>query len=92
MVCAESLCCGTPVVGFKAGAPEQIALPEYSSFVEYGDVDSMAEKIERLLECPETGECIEKEAGKAYSKQTMTENYRKVYGMIYESTGKEKQI
>lgn len=33
MVTAESLCCGTPVVGFKAGAPETIAIPECSEFV-----------------------------------------------------------
>lgn len=92
MVCAESLCCGTPVVGFNAGAPEQIAIPEYSSFVEYGDVDSMAERIETLLESPIIGESIEQEAVKAYSKQTMAENYRKVYGMIYECTDKEKLV
>lgn len=36
MVCAESLCSGTPVVGFKAGAPEQISIQQYSEFVEYG--------------------------------------------------------
>ena len=30
MVCAESLCCGTPVVGFQAGAPEGISLPAVS--------------------------------------------------------------
>ena len=39
MVTAESLCCGTPVVGFKAGAPEQIAIKEFSEFVEYGDLN-----------------------------------------------------
>ena len=33
MVTAESLCCGTPVVGFEAGGPESIALPEFSRFV-----------------------------------------------------------
>ena len=35
MVCAESLSCGTPIVGFKAGAPEQISLSDYSNFVEH---------------------------------------------------------
>ena len=34
MVTVESLCCGTPVVGFQAGGPENIALPAYSTFVE----------------------------------------------------------
>ena len=36
MPVAESLCCGTPVVGFKAGGPEQIALPEEA--IEYVDM------------------------------------------------------
>lgn len=40
MITAESLCCGTPIVGFKAGGPESIAIPDYSSFVEYGDMDA----------------------------------------------------
>ena len=41
MITAESLCCGTPVVGFKAGAPEMIAISEYSDFVDFGDVESL---------------------------------------------------
>lgn len=45
MVTAESLCCGTPVVGFKAGGPEQIAIPEFSRFVEYGDVEMLSARI-----------------------------------------------
>lgn len=45
MVVAESLCCGTPVVGFKSGGPEQIAIPEYSRFCEYGDIDALAENV-----------------------------------------------
>ncbi len=34
MVTAESLCCGTPVVGFTAGGPESIAIDAFSNFVE----------------------------------------------------------
>ena len=41
MVCAESLCCGTPVVGFEAGGTESIALDEFSEFVPYGDIDGL---------------------------------------------------
>ena len=48
MVTAESLCCGTPVVGFKAGAPETIAIPEYSKFVDYGDILGLEEQISLL--------------------------------------------
>ena len=41
MPLAESLCCGTPVVGFMAGGPESIALPKYTAFCSYGDVDAI---------------------------------------------------
>src|SRR5690606_6833421 len=39
MIVAESLSCGTPVAGFKAGGPESISIKEYSKFVDYGDVE-----------------------------------------------------
>lgn len=45
MVCVESLSCGTPVVGFKCGAPEQIALKDFSCFVEYGDIDALEKAV-----------------------------------------------
>lgn len=38
MTCAEALCCGTPVVGFKCGAPETVFMGVESRFVEYGDL------------------------------------------------------
>lgn len=49
LVVAESLCCGTPVVGFKAGAPESIAIQQFTAFVEHGDLDSLYEKTVRFL-------------------------------------------
>lgn len=49
MVTAESLCCGTPVVGFKAGAPETITIPEYSRFVDYGDTDALQRALTEML-------------------------------------------
>lgn len=44
MPCAEALCCGTPVVGFMAGAPETI-FKEAAVFVEYGDTEAMKSEI-----------------------------------------------
>lgn len=82
MVCAESLCCGTPVVGFKAGAPEQIALSEYSSFVEYGDIEALESAVKQLLLSSVSPSCVEQEAAHAYAKQTMVEEYRKVYQVL----------
>ncbi len=50
MVCAESLCCGTPVVGFEAGAPEQISIPDYSKFVKFGDIGALYQAVKEMLE------------------------------------------
>ncbi len=82
MPCAESLCCGTPVIGFEAGAPEMIALQKYSEFVPYGAIDELRSIIEKWL----TAEVkqypkrqIADEARKKYSVQNMTDSYMKIY-------------
>ncbi|MDO4622415.1 MAG: glycosyltransferase [Eubacteriales bacterium] len=49
MPCAESLCCGTPVVGYRAGGPECIALKEYSEFVEYGNTELLERCVRKWL-------------------------------------------
>lgn len=82
MVVAESLCCGTPVVGFKAGAPEQIAIPEYSDFVEYGDVDLLNQATKALFAKSYSKKEIELKAQRVYSKATMTKNYLNIYKEI----------
>ena len=79
MVTAESLCCGTPVVGFKAGGPETIALSEYSCFVEYGNVDALAKALQEMLKQKKDKEIVSQEAQNRYSKERMTDAYLKVY-------------
>lgn len=79
MVTAESLCCGTPVVGFKAGAPEQISIPEYSSFVDFGDLESLHEEMKKFLAESFLKIDIALTSNCKYAKQTMTENYLKIY-------------
>ena len=83
MPCAESLCCGTPVVGFRAGGPEQIALPEYSDFAEFGDLDQLEHLIRKWLYQAQAdrGE-ISARGIEKYSDQTMIRNYLDVYGRI----------
>ena len=78
MVCAESLCCGTPVVGFKAGAPERIALSEYSSFCDYGDSKKLCSLVKDMLQL-KGAESIASEAQLVYSRQMMTDQYVKLY-------------
>ena len=49
MTCAESLCCGTPVVGFKCGAPETIFKEPYAKFIDYGNVPELCAAITAYL-------------------------------------------
>lgn len=84
MVTAESLCCGTPVVGFEAGGPETIAIPEYSCFVSQGDVDALTEAVRKMLQ--ENFERMElgKKAVNVYSGDSMVKGYMEVYRSIME--------
>lgn len=80
MVTAESLCCGTPVVGFKAGAPEMITIDKYSCFCEYGDIDALEREILKVLNIG-LGDKLEISvaAKKKYSRRVMSEDYLKIY-------------
>lgn len=82
MVTAESLCCGTPVVGFKAGGPESICISQYTSFVEYGDVDSLLFEISNLNSTRFNASEIANKAKETYSKETMTYNFTHIYNNI----------
>lgn len=79
MIVAESLCCGTPVVGFKAGAPEQITIPEYSEFVDYGDIVALQAALSRFLNTPFDKKAIENFANNKYSRDRMNTEYLNIY-------------
>ena len=84
MVTAESLCCGTPVVGFKAGGPETIAIDDYCSFVDYGDFEVLRNELEKFLD-NEWNSCeISKRALVKYDKNVMFNNYFDVYRCLVE--------
>lgn len=78
MIVAESLCCGTPVVGFKAGGPEQIALPEYSRFCEYGGMDTLTENAYALMNI-EKGLQLPSNAAECYSTRKMVDSFLSIY-------------
>lgn len=82
MVVAESLCCGTPVVGFKAGGPESIALNAYSQFVSYGNSKSLAQTITEFLEFTTDASIISNDGDELYSKERMAQNYLNVYKQL----------
>lgn len=85
MVTAESLSCGTPVVGFKAGGPETIAIKDFGTFVEQGNV-GMLEKviIENLEMKNKFSDRIVKAAKSKYSKEQMFNQYFNIYNNLLE--------
>ena len=82
MVCAESLSCGTPIVGFKAGAPEQISLSDYSKFVEHGDMEALQSTVEDFLNIKFNRQEISNAACAIYAKELMAENYIRIYQQL----------
>lgn len=72
MPVAESLCCGIPVVGFKAGGPESIAIPEYSKFVEYGDLEAITSAVHEQLNTEINKLIVPYEAANIYSREIMS--------------------
>ena len=79
MIVAESMSCGTPSIGFLAGGPETIALPEYSEFVEYGNIQALYNAAVKFLNTNFDSEEISKKAHEAYSKARMAEEYLRLY-------------
>lgn len=77
MPLAESLCCGTPIVGFRAGGPESIAIAEYTDFTEYGDTDAIEAA---LLQALRRGKAMQiSEAARVYDSLRMAQNYLRIY-------------
>lgn len=79
MIVAESLCCGTPVVGFKAGGPESIAIEEYTSFVGYGDEEQLKSKAALFAELNMDATVIAERAAIMYPKEKMANSYVDIY-------------
>lgn len=79
MPCVESLCCGTPVAGFRAGGPESISLPDFSRFVPYGDCAALEQAVEHLLTQKVPSQSLATTAAAVYSSQEMARHYIKLY-------------
>ncbi len=83
MVTVESLCCGTPVVGFCAGGPESIALEAYSTFVPHGDLEALEAAVHIGLQKGKPPE-LPQQAASAYSRQRMIQDYMQCYEELLE--------
>lgn len=91
MVSAESLSCGTPVIGFEAGGPEQIALSNGSHFVPSGDVASLADAVRSRVSgtaCSsfDSADALERQAHARYSRERMVTDYLELFGEIIQSS------
>lgn len=94
MACAESLCCGTPVVGFLSGGTESIALTEYTEFCSFGDVDTLLQLVEKWSRCKrkmseEQHQTMTAAASEKYAKKTMAQEYLALYKQMCRDLGKE---
>ncbi len=82
MVTAESIACGTPVVGFRAGGPEAIALPGFGFFVKNGDLEGLLLLIEETKRIKPQYSPANQDR---YSKETMIEKYCAIYDSLFSS-------
>lgn len=78
MICAESLCCGTPVAGFKAGGPETISLAEYSAFCDFGNVGKLYKECLNFLGGFDAGK-ISACSQNVFDKNEMFKKYDMIY-------------
>lgn len=79
MITAESLCCGTPIVGFKAGAPETISIPEYSRWVDFGNIESLKNVILEVFTLNINKIQLSDLAKSVYDRKIMVGNFIHVY-------------
>lgn len=80
MVCAESLACGTHVVGFRAGGPESVFIGDFARFVDYGDVRELGKAINEMITLsPNIDATL---INKKFSAKDMATKYRQLYKEI----------
>ena len=83
MIVAESLCCGTPIIGFKAGGPESISIEDYSFFYDQGNIYDLNDGLIEKLNMKEgIKEIISDIAITKYDKNVMVNNYVELYNKL----------
>ncbi|MFM2075075.1 MAG: hypothetical protein RJB34_1380 [Pseudomonadota bacterium] len=87
MVCAESLACGTPVIGFDSGAPKEVAPSGYGAFVPYADLDALTKLLTEFRDdrsmLKSAEECVAF-ARDRYAIDSMVERFETIYTHTFE--------
>ena len=91
MVLAESMSCGTPVVGFRCGGPESICVDGYAFWAEYGDVDTIVERLESSSLRSLDREALSKQAQDKYSFEKAGSEYFRLVDGDDDSLAKEEK-
>jgi len=85
MVTIESLACGTPVIGFDALGPTEIANSDFGLFVENGNINALAEEIKLLYKGEKTLASKERcyqHVIDNFSKTKMASQYLEAYKQV----------
>lgn len=95
LVCAESLACGTPIIGFDAGAPAEVASDGYGKFVEYGNLDLLQSALMYALNNRESfkaSQICAQYAKDKFSKDVMINNYISSYRDVIDKYKKVNSV
>lgn len=85
--CIEAQCCGTPIAGFDTGGTKETSIYGTDSFVRYGDIQGLKDKIQMLISKMHPN--LAKRACETYANENMVERYIQEYG---ELTKKERVL
>lgn len=81
MVVAESLIAGTPILGFKCGGPEEIAIPAYSKFV--NTEKEFYFSMKNMLNTTWDKSTIAREAKAKYSENDIVKQYLELFHFAF---------
>lgn len=82
LVTAESLSCGTPVIGFDAGGPTEIAINNFGRFIVHGDYEKLKELVYDSIEGNITygsKDLLRNHIINNYSLKAMVKKYENLY-------------
>ena len=82
LTCAEAICCGTTVAGFRCGAPESVFDEPFATFVEYGNIDKLENVIINKINSPLDRKYIASYGYENFSEKNMLCEYLTLYNSI----------